>query len=279
MEFTMNRSLQTARRGFTLVELLVVISIIAVLIAMFIPALQEAKKKAQSAVCKNQERQMGIALAVYNHQYRGYFPYACPYWTSDYGVQSTAGEFCWTYMVSPFLGNYKINDRPKVLACPSNPWVVVNNSTQRVNPASTYGLGSAYPTTGTATRGSPISTPMRRDIQLLTPSRTLLLGETPMGQNTEFGRDFEEGQFIDNRMFRTDNISYYGDAPAGYWYAKEFAAPAGTNPIARVNHNLGWNSLMSDGSVKYHTKAELIALTGNGSLGTGNDRSMFWRNQ
>ncbi|MFW6059422.1 MAG: type II secretion system protein [Phycisphaeraceae bacterium] len=55
----------TAPRGFTIVELLVVISIIALLVALLLPALQAARAAAQRAACASNLRQIGIGAATY----------------------------------------------------------------------------------------------------------------------------------------------------------------------------------------------------------------------
>ncbi|WP_437202761.1 DUF1559 family PulG-like putative transporter [Planctomicrobium sp. SH664] len=56
-------------RGFTLIELLVVISIIAVLIAMLLPAVQQAREAARRAQCRNNMRQIGLAVHNYSSTY------------------------------------------------------------------------------------------------------------------------------------------------------------------------------------------------------------------
>ncbi|HOK55931.1 MAG TPA: prepilin-type N-terminal cleavage/methylation domain-containing protein [bacterium] len=63
-------------KGFTLIELLVVIAIIAILAAMLLPALDQARKRAQIATCMSNLKQIYVALSMYRNDYDKYFPTA-----------------------------------------------------------------------------------------------------------------------------------------------------------------------------------------------------------
>ena len=101
--------------AFTLIELLVVIAIIAILAALLLPALAQAKGKAQAIACNNNERQMILAALLYEDDQKA-LPIGYP---PTYGLVYTT---VWYLQLEPYLGRRSAAVQTnKVFLCPSCP--------------------------------------------------------------------------------------------------------------------------------------------------------------
>jgi len=90
-------------RGFTLVELLLVISVICLLMTTLVPALQQAREAARRTQCRNNLMQIGLGLRTYN-QAHGVLPPGCVNPTGPIIADETGYRIGWIAQILPFMG-------------------------------------------------------------------------------------------------------------------------------------------------------------------------------
>lgn len=136
------------RRGFTLVELLVVIGIIALLISILLPALSKARRQAKTVQCQSNMRQVCAAMLMYINDNKGKFPparvqdknavYANAFWWPDALVQ---GKYINATSAYDFPGDtVKKIDGGSVFRCPEG------LDSDESNGLGSDGNGGDYPT-------------------------------------------------------------------------------------------------------------------------------------
>jgi prepilin-type N-terminal cleavage/methylation domain-containing protein len=97
---------RASREAFTLVELLVVIAIVGILIALLLPAVQAAREAARKSHCKNNLKQIG--LAMHNYQLSlGSFPTGYLYRPDPQGNQAGFG---WAALILPYLEHENVHE-------------------------------------------------------------------------------------------------------------------------------------------------------------------------
>ncbi len=182
------------RRGFTLIELLVVIAIIAILIALLLPAVQQAREAARRSTCKNNLKQIGLALHNYHDTHRVFPPGSFVYLGNGYSNSfsssnqlvndGTANDRidCWVTQILPFIDQGPLYNKLSpymsgqtvgkswdswpdrwtvinVLLCPSDPDSPKVTDSQSSDPTVADGLHTNYALCAGSTHFNPSSSP------------------------------------------------------------------------------------------------------------------------
>jgi prepilin-type N-terminal cleavage/methylation domain-containing protein/prepilin-type processing-associated H-X9-DG protein len=212
----------SSRPAFTLLELLVVMAIIAILVALLIPALGRAKEKSQRITCAGNLRQINLALLLYRTDHNGFMP--------PPGQPSGS----WPEQLRSSYGNLRL------LVCPADP----SATTGSVEPSSTNADTAArsYLMNGFA------------DYYV---GQSMIDGATPSGKRNPFGIGMKDTAIV----HPSTTILFGEKAPTSSVYELSVFKPAGSylddlaenrhgNP-SRLPRMGGANYAMADGSSRY----------------------------
>ncbi len=224
------------RGGLTLIELLFVIAIIAILAALLLPALRQAKIMANVIGCTSNQKQLVLCTTLYSTDYNGYMPSPV---SGHYGHYVTAGANCPARNFGVFYSlGYIKNSNPYLLLCPGKPY---NNGYDWPGTAGNIkhlkanlesfkngglGIGASYativargPIGGVGTPGlknllgTPIAWPRKMDYY-----RTLTWCTASLLINNQSGSSFTKGALVSNYLtMKTPRALTMCAVPVKFW--------------------------------------------------------------
>ena len=245
------------RPAFTLVELLVVITIVATLAALLMPALATAKDRTKTVACANNVRQIGAALNSFLGDNDQWYPYISP------GGCGTTG-IMWHRRLGPYVGGTNSVAAARLFYCPSNPWKLPTTQTLAGGSPTLYGLNgciiagnwNSVSSSGYCPTNNSVDMWSRtKPSDLLYPGTVIITGENPYSNSwteSPYGLILPDGS--------VGNLPFDWPGYSNYWQTAWLALRCLGNchPQTMVPHNLSWNSLMGDGHVRLVSKAEMI---------------------
>ncbi len=235
--------------GFSFAELLVGLSLGAILLATILPALNTASDSMKAAVCLGNMHQWGVAIGLYTADQRDYYPY-------DGGVGNPCDSWAWYNVLPPYLSQpklcdlYSANTPPKpgmksIWICPSGTNTTVSPTI--ANPYFMYAFSACTHEVGNTHN-------IFRRSRMIKPATTLIFCEEPEDNFPD-----ATGQYIGARHFGGNNF-VFGDGHCewltfqNYCRANNQEGPApcsgfnGTIPALASGTGLGeWNP-----QVTYH---------------------------
>jgi len=259
------------RTAFTLVELLVVIAIIGILIGMLLPAIQRVRESARSVVCRNNLRQIGLAMQNYHSTFMN-FPAGVTGWRPFGSNNQSKLNLAWSVFILPQLEQdnlYQQLDLSQAYDSPRNQNAgsqsisvyQCSSATRVAQPEDALGIidyGGIFgerinsrndPPKGCMLFDQPISISDITD----GASNTLLVAEDSQ---------FSDGQWINGRNVFDQAFAIN-------------AAPEFENDI-RSNHSGGANGVFADGHVQFLSESmELYTLGGICSRSSGETLGEF----
>lgn len=230
MKKTKSKPLRFWREAFTLIELLVVIAIIAILAAMLLPALAQAKAKAKTIACASNEKQIALSYMLFAGDNDDYLPVA-----GKHSGATTVIPTEWYLEISPYISktaasNETLNANGTVVTCPSANIALLQRIALTTSDQNTNGIGGYghnYPYLG-YWDGYPSYGRMK-------------LGLITKPTETIFNSDTLEPLPGDSVI-----IEFYG-----YSYAPSYISRVLSSAHTYTRHGKGDNYSWADGHVQY----------------------------
>jgi prepilin-type N-terminal cleavage/methylation domain-containing protein/prepilin-type processing-associated H-X9-DG protein len=227
-------------RGFTLVELLVVIGIIAVLIGILLPALTKARESAKRTACLSNLRQVHLAFALYAGNYKDQVPLG--YRAGNKQFNSMIYSFTTQKIVLfGWLYNERLMREPRVFYCPSE-----NDPRSQLETAA-----NPWPPGADPAKHTYAGYGCRPEIELPDePDAALLAGKMPKLSKFRSKAIFADLTAavarVDTRHVKGVNV-LYGDGGAGWVERSRFDVPLSActsiSPAFNAKHDEIWAAL------------------------------------
>lgn len=250
------------RRGFTLIELAMGFAVAVVAAAIILPALQGSRQQARRTACRNNIKQIGLAL----HNYESAFKMFPPGWISS-------NHFSWQVMILPFVEQTNIYNQLNFLTefdkqdkllkkpigtyrCPLDRGLEVAAGLGRSNMAGVI-MGKPSNTTGTSTHGGGsfgVNTCHRIRDYLDGLSNTVMVGERMSTAKLRPSRDVEKGEEPEPETVRGTEGTWVGLNPGelSIVSSPELGRPnSNTYGAFGSPHGDGAFFVLGDGSVRF----------------------------